>query len=328
MAYKEIATKHKETIPGLVLTDNSQGHRVVYLHYTANPVKAKPEWIGAQSAKYMGGLNSLQWRREYEIDFKAGSGELVFPEFPALEDELVIDETQIPDFENFLKRLTLFGGLDWGIRNPVAFLVFGVDPEGGVYVMWEYYRKGNETNVFEVSRIIRENPYYDRMQTIFYDPSMNKEDQQRKDGLTSIIRMFQEEVPEKDQIGILATAHDRNDMLAVSIIRNLLSAKKLRAFRTCSNWIDEIRNLKYPERKENINEPEKLLDKNNHAWDATKYFILSHPTAEILREKPKFGTIGYLNIVSERAREISKETGQSYQSVFNDLYGKELYING
>lgn len=328
MAYKDLLHAHQETIPGLILGKNRQGHRVVYLHYSANPKKARSEWVEEQAGKYIGGKTSLQWRREYEIDFKAGSGELVFPEFPELESSIVVDKSDFSNFDALLERCSFYGGLDWGIRNPVSFHVFAVDPEGCIYVLWEFYKKGNETNVYEVSRVIRDNPYYDRMKTIFYDPSMNKEDQQRKDGLTSIIRMFQEEVPEKDQIGILATAHDRNDMLAVSILRQFFTQRKIKCLRDCPNWIDEVRNLKYPERKESLNEPEKLLDKNNHAWDDTKYFLLSHPTAEILKEKPKYGTIGYLNLVSERARLIASESGERFQDVFNDLYGKELYFNG
>lgn len=318
MNYRDVARKHKEIIPGLVLTENSQKHRVAFLHYSANPVKAQESWIDAQAAKYMGGKTSLQWRREYEIDFKAGSGELVFPEFPSLESDLVVEPFRVPDTWRF------YGGLDWGIRNPVSFHVYAQSPDDELFSVFEYYVKGNETNVFKVSKLIRENPYYDQMEWIAYDPSMNKEDQQRKDGLTSIIRMFQEEVPDKDQIDCLMTAHDRNDMLAVSIFRNLFLQKRFKFFRNCTDQIDEFRNLKYPERRESVNEPEKLLDKNNHSWDDAKYFILSHPTAQVLMARPKFGTVGYYNLAHERAKELAAETGQSFQKVFSDLYGKEL----
>jgi hypothetical protein len=313
-----LKAKHSEAIPGLISAKNAQGHKVLYLHYTANPEKAKQEWIDQEAAKYIGGKNSLLWRREMEIDFKAGSGELVFPEFPELEAEIVCDSFVIPD------TWRLYGGLDWGVRNPVSFHVYAQSPTNDFYSIWEYYRRGDETNVFEVSRIIKDNPYYKRMEWIAYDPSMNKEDQQRKDGLTSIIRMFQEEVPEKDQVQILTTAHDRNDMLAVSIFRNLLNAKKFKFFRECSSQIDEFRNLKYPERKEYVNEQEKLLDKNNHSWDDAKYFILSHPEAKVEGPKLKFGTIGYLNMISEMAHQRCANTGENYQQAFSDMYGKEI----
>ena len=308
--------------PPFYVKRNKQGHTVVRLHYSADPDKnpetaAGKNWFDKMSGRYLGSTASLGWRREYEIDFKAGSGELVFPDF--LNWDTVIDSFPIPDTYN------LYGGLDWGSRNPVSFHVYAESPDQQFYSIWEYYEKGNQTNVFEVSKMMKHLcPYYDRLQWIAYDPSMNSENQQRKDGNISIIRMFQEEVAEADRVDKLMSASGRSDMLAIQFFKTLFISNRFKFFRECVRQIDEFTNLKYPERTERTNEPEKILDKDNHSWDEAKYFILSHPSAQIVKEKLKYGTIGYINKVSALANEIASQTGESIQTVFNRLNGTQI----
>lgn len=297
------------------LTRNKDGHRVIKLHYSADPEK-NAAWVEKESAKIPGGTSSLMWRREMEIDFGAGSGELVFPEFYDMEDEIVCDPFKLNDTYNF------FGGFDWGVRNPTSFHVYAEAQDGTCYSVWEYYNVGQ--TVGAVARAIRECPFYDRLQWIAADPSIWTENQGRKDGFTSVAAMMNDE----DEVGPyiidkLMPAHDRSDVGGVAKFKAMWGQvpAKFKIFRNCVNQINEFKNLKYPERKERTNETEKLLDKNNHTWDDAKYFVLSHPAGQVAEERPKFGTIRYLNSITETAVEMAKMTGRTVQEEFNDLYG-------
>jgi hypothetical protein len=307
--------KPNEQYGPLTLTRNSQGHRVIRLHYTADPDKDS-NWVKRESAKLLGGTTSLVWRREMEIDFGAGSGELVFPEFFGMEDDLVVDPFKLDDTYSY------FGGFDWGVRNPASFHVYAQAQDGTIYSVWEYYAAGHI--VPQVARSIRECPFYDKLQWIAADPSIWTENQSRKDGFTSIAAMMNDE----DEVGEyivykIMPAHDRSDVAGIARVKALWGQVpvKFKIFKTCPHQISELKNLKYPERKERVNETEKILDKNNHTWDDFKYFLLSNPFIKTMEDKPKVGTIKYINEISDLAAERAKMTGRTIQEEFNELYG-------
>lgn len=307
--------KPNEKYEPVTLTRNSQGHRVIRLHYSADPEK-HAGWVAKESSKLLGGTTSLIWRREMEIDFGAGSGELVFPEFFGMEDDLVVDPFKLDD------TFTYFGGFDWGVRNPASFHVYAQAQDGTVYSVWEYYASGHI--VPQVSRAIRECPYYDKLQWIAADPSIWTENQSKKDGFTSIAAMMNDEEEVGEWIvDKLMPAHDRSDVAAIAKVKALWgqAPAKFKIFKTCPNQISELKNLKYPERKERTNETEKILDKNNHTWDDLKYVLLSHPFIKSLEDKAQIGTIRYLNEISDLAAEMAKKSGRTVQEEFNELYG-------
>lgn len=310
---------------GLLVKNNKQGHRVLRLHYTADPDKNPSSvtgklWFDKETNKYIGGTGSLGWRREMEIDFGAGSGELVFPEFFDMEMSLTCDPFELDETYNF------FGGFDWGTRNPLSFHVYAESRDHRFFSIWEYFDEHKP--IPYVARRIKECPYYERIQWIASDPSIWTENIPKKDGFASVATMLQdeEEVGDKFVIDKLTSAHDRSDVGGINKFKSMWSIvpPKFVIFKSCVNQINEFKNLKYPERKEITNETEKILDKNNHSWDDAKYFILSHPYAKTFEEKPKYGTIGYINKMSALAGDIASMTGRSVQEEFNELYGQQL----
>ena len=315
-------------ITGLLLKRNKQGHRVIRLHYSADPDK-NPDteigkaWFAKETNKYVGGTGSLGWRREMEIDFGAGSGELVFPEFFDMEGVLTCDPFDVLEIAD---KCNFFGGFDWGTRNPLSFHVYMETPDHRFFSIWEYYDEHKP--VPYVARRIRECPYYDRLQWIASDPTIWTENISKRDGFTSVAAMLQdeEEVGEEFIVDKLTPAHDRSDVSGINKFKSMwsITPPKFVIFKTCVNQISEFKNLKYPERKETTNETEKILDKNNHTWDDAKYFILSHPYAKTFEEKPKYGTIGYINRMSALAADLAAMSGRSMQEEFNELYGQQL----
>lgn len=313
-----------DPVKGLTIKKNRAGITVIRLHYSADPDKDPDtekgkEWFDRAIQMYPGGVNSLGWRREMEIDPNAGVGELVFPEFAEKEREILCDPFLVDG------KYRLYGGMDWGARNPVAFYVVAYGPDEVFYVIWEYQESLYLENksIYDVAKNIKQRcPYYDRLEWIAADPTMWTENQARKDGFTSNARMFFEDLPPELKIDKLMPAHHRSDMLFVQKLKGYWSEPPYRVLvsKQCPQLIQEYRNLRYPPRIETVNEAEKILDKNNHGWDATKYLILSHPASGTAKTERKLGTYGYLNECSMAAERIARETGRSRDEVFREIY--------
>lgn len=304
---------------GLELKQNKDLIPVLRLHYTADPSK-DPEtkegktWLEMASKMYIGGRTSLQWRREMEIDYNAGAGELVFPEFPNIEQSILVDPF-IPD-----DTFSLFGGFDWGTRNPVSFHVYAESQDGTFYSIWEWYE--TQKSVSAVAEAVKKLcPFYERLQWIAADPTIWNENQSTKTGFTSIARLFNEDLPEDLKLDKLMSAHGRSDMLFISKLKNIWSKEnpKFKIVKTCFKQIQEFRNLKYPQRIETINEAEKILDKDNHAVDDCKYFMLSHPSICSVEIKEKPGTFGELWQKQKQAEQMSENDDVSFEDAFRSL---------
>ena len=115
-------------IKGLSERRCKNGFYVAQLHYTAEPGRdpATPEgrmWY--ENARR--GMPEASWRKEYEIDWFARSGQLVYPLFRR--DLHVVEPFAVPsDWSRYM-------AVDPGIRNPTAVLWCAVDPENILFFM-------------------------------------------------------------------------------------------------------------------------------------------------------------------------------------------------
>lgn len=80
---------------GLTVKYTPSGFCVAKLHYTADPDKATPEW--KTSAK-SGFKHEDKWRKEYEIDFSALGGTLVYPELQTMGHEIFVAPSEIKPY--------------------------------------------------------------------------------------------------------------------------------------------------------------------------------------------------------------------------------------
>jgi hypothetical protein len=105
-----------EPLPGLRCWINKKGALIVRLHYTADPVKREPSWI----ANMRKGMDEAYYRQEFEIDFGATSGQLLYhmTDEVTLEDEFVVPTSW-----------TRYYALDPHPRKPFASLWAAVDPD-------------------------------------------------------------------------------------------------------------------------------------------------------------------------------------------------------
>ncbi len=256
------------------------GFQVVELHYTADPAKDPDRdgkaWVAEAVKGYPGGFESKGWKTEMEIDYEAGGGEKVFPFLSQALSPVFIDTL---DPQDVMNRMNVFAGYDYGTNNPSAFIVWGMDEKGQLFALWELYEPCLDYKQ-HFSRIKR-CPYYDKLEYIAADNKIFSKTQQTATGLKSVGELFHEE-----QIYISPARQGVDYPIAMRFLGDYWQdPKKPTAFitRACPNLIMETRGLKFQEHLSSVvgsrkNNPEKLVDKHNHAWDATAYALDRKPS--------------------------------------------------
>lgn len=270
---------------------SNAGFHVVRIHYSADPDRDPDTPIGAawreaESKGIPGGINSAQWRREQEIDWNAGGGELVFPHFNLYQHKIVIAPFVIPE------TWSVYASYDYGHRNPCCFMCIAVDHDGNQYICWELY--GSGMGYREQARRIRGSkkygfsgcPYWDRLETLpLADPSIwaQTQNQQNEEETKSLAQLFYE-LPDEERIFFTPGKAGGDITVAEKIRGHLWSPEELakgeqpilKIFANCDSTIREFRNLRYEDWSSammvNRNMRESIVDKNNHAWDAYKMF--------------------------------------------------------
>jgi len=279
------------------------------IHYTADPNK-DPErdgaaWFEEASAGYPGGISSPQWRREMEIDFEVMGGDPVFPF--AMNPSCPIFVPRL-DARKVRQEMSLYGGFDYGTRNPSAFVVWAFDRDGNAYAVWELYKPCD--NYVDMAAEIKACPYFSRIRSIRADPTIWAKTQQRKSGKVSIADLFFEE-------GVMFARG--NQGVAENIAHRFLGhywadPDNPKAFITsaCPNLRKEIAGLRWDEHRSQLvkdrkNNPEKIMDKNNHIFDATAYLFDARPAPFIVPDPPKIrGSIEYVEKMLQKEERRGK----------------------
>ena len=262
---------------GLTIKKNDKNKVVVItLFFYADPLKAKPQWIKAASV----GMSKADVRKEYYIDYTAQQGERVFPHVSNFKDIIVLPKDRMPPPESITKY---WAGLDYGTRNPSAFLVFGegknTEGESALFALWEHYEPTKDLS--HLCDTILECPYYDKLSWIAYDPSIDFKNQQSAIGLTSIKEMMYERGISK----LIPGLKDEESFISyVNLCWSDLdngAAPKLYLQHNCPNLIREMENIVYDAQSDmslkTKSPKENMVNKDNHAIDAMKYFINSYP---------------------------------------------------
>ncbi len=263
---------------------SAAGFRVIRVHYSADldrdpDTPAGAAWMVRESAGIPGGINSAHWRREQEIDWEAGGGELCFPQMTQYKDKIVIPPFTIPE------TWDVYGSYDYGHRNPACFLVMALDHDGCPWILWEMY--GSGMGYKEQARLIRACPYFDRLTILpIADPSIWAEtSHQQDDNETKSVAQLFFELPEAMRIVFMRGRKGGDITVAERIRSDLWNPQSLAAggepalkiFACCTNTIKEFKNLRYEDwsaaMMQNRNVRESIVDKNNHAWDSLKMWM-------------------------------------------------------
>jgi hypothetical protein len=281
---------------GLQTTTTHDGVRIVRLHYTADPAKDPTTrqgqaWLQRELVGYPGGQNDPRWRREMEIDFDAFGGQLLFPYLLEYQDAIMCDPIPaIPEHHD------ISAGFDYGTRNPSAMTLTAWNRlTGHPLTFWEYYETPQRKDEIDfefrlrkgyrvLAQAIKDGPWWPEMQrrktTITADASIWNKTQETKAGFKSIADLLAEE-------GVYLTKASRgkgSDMAWYQLISSKFwSNPKQPAWRITRNctWLwKELQGLRFSEHSasamETHNLRDEIVDKANHATDATKYDFLAH----------------------------------------------------
>lgn len=290
------------------------GIRVGRLHYSAHPDFNPDEPDGVhriqQAAKRYGpsGMEDPKWRREMEIDFHVRGSARVWPDFlDRIQPRVTCAPFEIEPY------WIVKAGYDYGHTNPFAFLAAACESEHRIYICDELYLSG--CDVYKQAKMIRERPYWNQLGQIIGDPTIWRRDQHQKTGsgqseARSIGSIFEEMDVQIDR----GNAEPGTDIafrdLLNSVLWRDLDNPQVMIFSTCKNLLRELRLLRYrewltKESRDRSNNPEEIVSKQNHAWDAFKYLMLAtHAEAPDRLDFPK-GSWGRLfrEIQSMRRRE-------------------------
>lgn len=258
----------EEIISGFKVRHNKNGFVAVKMHYTSDPDKASEEWY----EKTRRGYTEAAWNREYEMDFGALGGELVFGDyFSKYSDKIIIPTMEPP------RSWPKYGSMDYGTLSPTAFLVYTIDNDGSIIFIWEYYSPGPLPSH---AKAIINCPYYYDLAWITIDPSMTHKTQNVDGNLKSIQDLLD------DGYDIITIPGDNDRFAGWERIKwhwRDLSEREptLKITRDCPNLIRELKNLRYaewsPVMSQKRNPKEDTVKKDDHAADACRYAIMSQP---------------------------------------------------
>lgn len=266
-------TLHQQT--GLTIKQNTKnGFTVITLHYTADPTKRSRQW----KKEAHQGMSDAKFEQEYEINYSAMLGEKVFPEIKSKRDKIVVN---CPFVDGWPTTLTMWGGFDYGARNPSSFHVYTVVDQV-IYAVWELYEPCK--NMIEFAKRMKECPYWNQIHFISCDPDMGSFKQRdMKTGFTStILQQFLE-------LGINKLVPASNDETAWLAAMRKHWGQDDPTFKiigeACPMMIMEFEEATYVQlsdrQLETSDYREKLVDKRNHALDDCKYFMNSHSPAKV-----------------------------------------------
>lgn len=257
---------HEET--GLRIRQNDKnGFCVITLHFTADPRKRSKAWL--TEAKQ--GMAPAKFEQEYNISYSAMFGEKVFPEIKDRKSEIVVE---CPFVEGWPRETPMWGGFDYGAKNPSSFHVYAIH-DGILYAIWEMYKPCR--NIIEFSKEMKDCPYWDQIRYIMCDPDMGsfKQRNMTTGEAATVLQQFLE-------LGISKLVPGSNDEAGwLAAMRKHWGGEEItfKIQENCAHMIREFEGATFvtmSERQlETQNYRESLVDKNNHALDDCKYFMNS-----------------------------------------------------
>lgn len=262
--------------------ETTTGIRVMKLHYTADPDKDPGrngmEWFQSAIKTYPGGVAGYDWQSEMEINFTQKRGYHVWPNFLDMQKQVTCSPFDVPP------HWPIWAGYDYGHTNPFAFIAVAFDGVDYAYQIDEIHLRGK--SVWEQAKLIKERPYFNRIQGVFADPSIWRKDQQDGPKTTSIHELFQE-------YGIYMRKgqnYERVDAAFIQLLNTVLwrdlGDPRFKIFNTCVNTLKEFRNVHWKqwanEKIRQLNpDYERIYTRNVDAFDALKYLMLARWRGQI-----------------------------------------------
>lgn len=261
--------------------NRKNGFTVVACHYTADPEKANDEWY-AQACQ---NLRDDQIERELEINFDSKAGAKAFP---FLEYHEGLYRRDPPD--PIPAHWKIIAGLDYGARNATAVTWFAVDEYRRFWAFDEFYHPINtyKGGLAAFAEYLKNHKYYPRLRYFAADPSIFNKTQNVLETKETGGKAFGTVMSVADILikqGVTKLQRGNNDRLAgISRAHQMLnwrgdakSTNPLFFFgKKCNKLWWEYINLVYKlDDKDEKNAEEDVIKRNDHAFDESKYAMLS-----------------------------------------------------
>ena len=255
---------------------NEPGINRITLHWTLHPEKDE-KWYRGEVGK----RTAMAVAQDLDIDYTASAGGLALPQLqdPVLRDIILCHPIAPTDPSN--EGCKFHMGMDYGSTNPSSIHVYRVRMLDAkryeVTSVWEYYKP---STLYEIADAINACPWRSLVENIYADPSMwfyNQQDSHGQRGMTSLAFIL------RDQYNIHTMPGRRGDAYALEQMREMWRYPhdiRFKISQACVNQVREFSGLRYITQSSTMdsrrNQPEKLVDKDNHSYDDFKYFFNSY----------------------------------------------------
>lgn len=259
---------------------HDSGFLVVQIHYTADPAKRTPEWYRWARA----GTPQEDWDQDYELKWDAKAGKPAIPQIGkgplSRRSEIVV-----PFFRPPLHWVR-FSSHDYGTTNPYSCHFHAISPDGVGYTYWEHYAVAPLGVHLDA---IKAHEDFHRLRVMILDRSCWAQTQQATETVEGRSMHMTRSVEELHRLQgvycIPAAAPD--DRVRIERIQEVwppivpnqpLGAIRWHVMDNCPHLLRECEGsvwekLSYTQ-KQKRNDPEKLVDKDNHAFDEFCYALL------------------------------------------------------
>lgn len=284
-------------LKGISIRTNSLRIPIFRLHYLAHPDR-DARWVAEMKPK----MSEAMWQQEQEIDYGAAGGERVLIELLTRRwKEIVITDPKWQADPGWRYS----NGLDYGKAHACAFLACAMGFEGRRYALAEHFRSGltpaQHVPIIQKMRLpclengVRPLALAKSGATVC-DPSMDYSNIAQDDRFTSYLELFVRSGLPKTRKGIrgldlrvvdeIVDAWNQPEPMFKIVCRvdfpldpGSLKKREGTYEQGCPNLLWELINLRRkehsPARQEAVGEAEGLVDKDNDAFDALKYWWTS-----------------------------------------------------
>lgn len=188
------------------------------------------------------------FEQEYLAEFRKMEG-LVYPEF----------DRQVHLFDDNTPRrstVEVIAGVDFGFTNPSVILKIEHDSDNHYWLTTEWYRTGKTTpELIEQGKSMGINTFYP-------DPAEP------------------DRIEEMKRSGLNCREVSKDIEKGIDSVRELFRQRRLHIHKDCINTIAELETYRYPDKKENHNDPEVPVKEKDHAMDALRYALHMNAPAE------------------------------------------------
>jgi hypothetical protein len=280
---------------GISTRTTSLGFQVLRVHYSSDSDKDPATEAGRlwmEQAK--AGMSDARWRKEYEIDYGALGGQLVFPEFdPGVH---VVEESRLDP-----SQWTVWMACDPHPRTPHAFLWLCINREGEMVVKFSWWPQSYVRSDFHATV----SHYAEKVKTVedFFGWKVNNRvmdsagkgmnaDEERSyfDAYREAGIYFRSAKKNRDMSGFdLITEALRPTSFAVGNEKK--TKPRLTAMQGNDEFVWQMGHLRFAEWRGNVTDkdaPEKAQEKRRHLVDCLAYILLDRP--RFIDRRPRVST--------------------------------------